>query len=372
MRSPLSQFANLKQELEVLLPELLANLNFHTIREVLVALLPAAAVLGALLAESKSVAALAQTGGINTREYHAKKTAPPAKGRGPRVKVSSQEKLTYTLGVVNVGMTTYIVGHYPDRFFIWHTVKYLVMFFHRWVTFRRSGDHYFLVDFCYWANWLSLLYCWHAPHSTFLFRILFVTANGPLAWSVLAFNNSLIFHSAAHMTSSFIHMSPMMLTYALRWNQSPLFTVCDEMSSFPQCKQSAWQDLVKPTVQYFYLPWAIIYSLVMYVILAPRLKNRGYTTLYTYVSGLGGRRLFNFVSGNVFLQQVFFMTCHYSFAMMAMLLACMFWHDKLAHTFFVLMICMAAAWNGAGYYLRVMGQREALLKDLQQQANKEK
>ena len=59
----------------------------------------------------------------------------------------------------------------------------------------------------------------HSPLTTHrLFQIVFMCANGPLAWSVLAFNHALIFHSWQHITSLVIHTSPMLLTYGIRWH----------------------------------------------------------------------------------------------------------------------------------------------------------
>ena len=52
-----------------------------------------------------------------------------------------------------------------------------------------------------------------------MFQVLFLVCNGPLAWSVLAFAQSLVFHSHAHMTSVFVHVSPMLLSYAIRWRR---------------------------------------------------------------------------------------------------------------------------------------------------------
>ena len=46
-----------------------------------------------------------------------------------------------------------------------------------------------VADFCYWANFLCLYYLWVNPHSAEVFKVVFMVANGPLAWAVLAFNN---------------------------------------------------------------------------------------------------------------------------------------------------------------------------------------
>jgi|NorSeaMetagenome_1021524.scaffolds.fasta_scaffold75303_2 hypothetical protein len=100
---------------------------------------------------------------------------------------------------------------------MWHIPKCISMLCWRWYIWRTdgSGRHYLFYDFCYFANFFSLYLLFVAPHSPDIFLILFTVSNGPLAWSVLAFNNSLIFHSAQHMTSAFIHTSPMLLTFGM-------------------------------------------------------------------------------------------------------------------------------------------------------------
>lgn len=107
---------------------------------------------------------------------------------------------------------------------------------------RGKKYHYFLFDFCYYANIFVLLYIHFFPKSETMFIICFAFCtgssssssssllgpqpvhhltlslpSGPLAWSVLAWRNSLVFHSLDKTTSLFIHLTPNILLYALRW-----------------------------------------------------------------------------------------------------------------------------------------------------------
>jgi len=45
--------------------------------------------------------------------------------------------------------------------------------------------------------------------------VMFGIANGPLAWATYIFRNSLVFHDADKMTSVYIHVLPLFLTYGL-------------------------------------------------------------------------------------------------------------------------------------------------------------
>ena len=67
-------------------------------------------------------------------------------------------------------------------------------------------------------------------------------AAGPLAWSIYIFRNSLVFHDPDNTASVFIHLSPFVLFWCLRWgaalgpgavwNTFPgMFHVCDDDGS---------------------------------------------------------------------------------------------------------------------------------------------
>ena len=200
----------------------------------LIGLFPIAAIAWAVLAQSKYVAALAQLGSLfereeshglatNQRASAAEKQKDKALHKA-RLAVKSADKAFYVLGVLNVAITAYIAGAAPRHYYLWHTPKALVLVAVRWYTFLQQGKHWLLADFCYWANLIGLLYLWRYRESALLFQVFFMVSNGPVAWSVLAFSQSLIFHSHAHMTSVFLHLSPLVVTWTLRWNATPGFT----------------------------------------------------------------------------------------------------------------------------------------------------
>lgn len=54
--------------------------------------------------------------------------------------------------------------------------------------------HYYLLDLCYYGNTLLLLHLWVWPQSYLLTRTTFALNTGPLAFTILAFRNSLVYH----------------------------------------------------------------------------------------------------------------------------------------------------------------------------------
>ena len=68
--------------------------------------------------------------------------------------------------------------------------------------------HYFLMDFCYFTNFLILLYLWLPSYFNTLRGMLFGFTNGPLLAAIVLWRNSVVPHSTNKMTSMFIHTSP--------------------------------------------------------------------------------------------------------------------------------------------------------------------
>eukprot|EP01063_Lacrimia_lanifica_P029667 TRINITY_DN4574_c1_g4_i1.p1 TRINITY_DN4574_c1_g4~~TRINITY_DN4574_c1_g4_i1.p1 ORF type:complete len:380 (+),score=117.25 TRINITY_DN4574_c1_g4_i1:46-1185(+) len=334
------------------------------------------AVLLCVVYRMKFIAALGQMGSVQERTMPWAQLTRKSSGDGDALakalerSVLEQDKFVFTFGVMNFGISAYLLGGWPQYYYLWHTPKAVFYILHRLVTFRAQGMHYYLFDFCYWVNLLSLIYIWGAPGNALLFEILFVAANGPLAWSVCAFQNSMIFHSAPHMTSVFIHTSPMVLTYALRWfPNAGGFAVCVHpdpaapADGTPAClapngyfTDAALQ--VWSAVAYFYVWWAVLYYVWIYIIRAQRIKDRGYETLFDYVTKATPLKALSRVTANVAVQRILYLAIHISFGGATMLLAALFqWHSWWAHLAFTAAIFSASCWNASGYYFTVFLRR---------------
>ena len=89
------------------------------------------------------------------------------------------------------------------------------------VDYAQHGYLYFLLDFCYFTNGVTLAYLWLLPTSAVAFRVAFVLANGPLAWAIVVWRNSFVFHSVDKFTSVVIHALPPLVMYCERWFLAP-------------------------------------------------------------------------------------------------------------------------------------------------------
>jgi len=129
------------------------------------------------------------------------------------------DKLSFIMGVCLLIATTYILGRYPhDLFYSFHCLTIITLVIYRFWTYRKKGWHYYLFDFCYFANTLIIIFLLFFPKNDILFKVFFVYANGPFGVAIPAFKNSMIFHKLDNLISVTIHIIPQLTSWNLRWN----------------------------------------------------------------------------------------------------------------------------------------------------------
>lgn len=119
------------------------------------------------------------------------------------------DKLSFIVGVFLLIISTYIVGRYPnDLYYTYHTAAVISLVLCRLYNYRTKGWHYYLFDFCYFANFLIIVFLCFLPKNDILFKVFFVYANGPFGLAIPAFKNSMIFHKIDNLISVTIHILP--------------------------------------------------------------------------------------------------------------------------------------------------------------------
>lgn len=114
--------------------------------------------------------------------------------------VTAREKASFIGGVLNIFISGYIIGAYPEYFHYWYTAQLVYFMPLRWYTYHKIGFHYFLADLCYFVNFLLVLCIWFFPNSKRLFISTFALAFGNNAIAIAMWRNSLVFHSLDKVT----------------------------------------------------------------------------------------------------------------------------------------------------------------------------
>lgn len=109
--------------------------------------------------------------------------------------VTLREKISFIAGVVNIFVSGYLIGAYPEHFYIWYSLQLAYFMPIRYYNYHKKGYHYFLADLCYFVNLLCILSIWVFPRSKRLLISTFCLTFGNNAISIALWRNSLVFHS---------------------------------------------------------------------------------------------------------------------------------------------------------------------------------
>ena len=114
--------------------------------------------------------------------------------------VTAREKVSFIAGVLNIFISGYLIGGYPEYFYYWFTAQLCYFMPIRYYTYQKRGYHYFLADMCYFVNLLLFLAIWVAPSSKRLFISTYCLAYGNNAVAIAMWRNSMVFHSLDKVT----------------------------------------------------------------------------------------------------------------------------------------------------------------------------
>jgi hypothetical protein len=139
--------------------------------------------------------------------------------------------MQFTLGVLNAIFKAFLLGAVPQHFWLYTTLQFaplMLLLVPRWYA---SGKMLYFAELCWVINVTSWLYLALEACSLLLqaqpllpmhvrlllARAFWSLANGPLALTVLMNHNSIVFHDVERTASFFIHFSPALVSWTMRW-----------------------------------------------------------------------------------------------------------------------------------------------------------
>merc|ERR1711862_239282 len=142
-------------------------------------------------------------------------------------RVKLVDTASFTLGIVMVMIAEFLLVGYPSGFPWFYLVLNIMLMLLRYLTYKAIKNHFFMLDFCYFLNISVLLQSLTCSMSadggvcSTWFKSNFMLSHGPIAVAILAWQNSIVFHSLDKMTSFFIHIMPPLTCYLQRWDVIP-------------------------------------------------------------------------------------------------------------------------------------------------------
>ncbi|TQD83832.1 hypothetical protein C1H46_030592 [Malus baccata] len=266
-------------------------------------------------------------------------------------------KVTHLVGVLGFGGICFLLGARPQDTRYVYCLFYVIFVPLRWIYYRFKKWHYYLLDFCYYANTIFLVDLLLYPRNEKFFMVCFSFAEGPLAWALIVWRCSLVFSSLDKIVSVLIHLLPAM---------HPEGT--SRRASWPYVEDKSYLWLWLFWVPLFaYTLWQALYFLIVNVLRRQRLlrdpevmtsyrelskKAQKANNVWWRLSGLLGDQ--NRLLMYILLQGVF------TVATMALTVPIFLSYEL--HVSFQILKVSATVWNGGSFLLEVM-PRQVILKE---------
>ena len=273
-------------------------------------------------------------------------------------------KMTFFVGVMNVILTAFVVGRWPQYYWLYHTFKASYMLPVRTYRTWRSKWVLSMAELCWVTNYIvlgmSLLLVVAVLKETPLvsaelarraWYIFFVLTVGPLGGSVAALGNALVFHSFDNTVTVFIHASPLLACWCIQGGDNyarfhetwPRLLVGVE-----SVQPDPIHDLFLPGLAY-YLCWWLIYATWLLTIGIYSAEATGYHTTYDPFEGVLTKKL-PFLAGKRRATACVYLVGHLIACASAIAWASAVYFSYALFTAWRWLLTAAAAWNGASRY----------------------
>ncbi|KAI0515372.1 hypothetical protein F5B22DRAFT_607032 [Xylaria bambusicola] len=279
--------------------------------------------------------------------------------------ITLREKVSFICGVMNIFISGYLIGAYPEWFHIWYSIQFLYFMPIRYYTYHRRGYHYFLADLCYFVNFLLFASLWLFPSSKRLFIAAYCLAFGNNAVAIIMWRNSLVFHDFDKVTSLFIHIMPCATLHCIvhlisSEEQRHRFPALWTVKTSPPGSPTAYSNVIS-MILWSTIPYAV-WQLSYYVFITVRRREKiaaGRPTSFTwlrrsYSKVWIGKIVLSLPEG---LQEPAFMMIQYLYAVLTMLPCSLWFYSRWASAGFLMVVFTWSIYNGSTYYIDVFGKR---------------
>ncbi|BGO91426.1 hypothetical protein NBRC10512v2_003696 [Rhodotorula toruloides] len=270
--------------------------------------------------------------------------------------VRLRDKISFVCGVMNVLVSSLLLGFEPTWIPAWYSLQMLVYTPYRVYTYKRKLYHYFLFDLCYFVNLLTIVYLWVFPGSPMLFEACFGLTLGSLGTAIATWRNSLVFHSLDKIISLAIHIFPPFVFVVIRHFYPHDLAV----ARYPALKElphlNPWRSMAICMVTY--TVWQLLYFHFVIQLRAAKIKE-GRATSFTYMVN-DKKRLIGKIAAKVPPQwrEVAFMGGQAIYTFVTLLIPIFVLYDsKIWSSIYLVALFAISAYNGASFYMEVFARR---------------
>mmetsp|Transcript_30126 Transcript_30126/g.64161 ORF Transcript_30126/g.64161 Transcript_30126/m.64161 type:complete len:510 (-) Transcript_30126:48-1577(-) len=188
-----------------------------------------------------------------------------------------RHKWVFALVQADFVAAAFWLGRSPETYYLYFTVQILCVLACKFVDYWVSAQHYFLWDFCFFANYCVLAWLWLLPTSGWAFNAAEGVC-GLLTISVVVFRNSCVPHDFVRISNAYVHYPAVVMVLSTKMSCQG-----DHCIGMQAGQALPWMSRIKEA-WLAYMLWAVIYATIIFLVARNRIDRKQRDTLYKYFS----------------------------------------------------------------------------------------
>jgi len=267
----------------------------------------------------------------------------------------TSDKCAFTISVACLCFTQWILLMHPQFMYLWYTFLVIPLLTWRYFFYSKLKYQYFMLDFCYFVQSILFFWMYVIPNNVDLFQILFAMCNGPLAFGIVMWRNSLVFHDLDKVTSVFIHIFPPLITYCARWypSNNDFTTICGNAD----CTTTLNNMLFFPLC--FYFLWQVLYLIQTEVFDYEKLQNdKDIMTTVRYWTHVKPHPLLILIQKKKYnIKPIYILIVAQAlYTFVCFLPIIPIYRSFTLHTLYLMFLFLTCIWNGANFYFEIFAE----------------
>ena len=282
----------------------------------------------------------------------------------PQVKM--KDKFSFTLGVMTICMSEWLVLRRPEYFPLFYIPLMLALLIYRYVDYSKIKSELYLLDFCYFVNLSVAIQVVLYPNNMLWFQANYVMCLGPICMAIVIWHNSLVFHSLDKVTSFFLHAFPPVVMHLHRWKMIKNDLPLDHESYLP-----IYANFVLPLL--FYAVWQVTYLFMTEIALRNYLqdkevvislrylvtdkKNPSVNLIKKFLRKQGIMKRNEELDPEAMSSKFIYVFCQAAYTLLTILHTRLLYAHYRVSCIYIITIFGIGVWNGASYYIEVFSKR---------------
>jgi len=283
----------------------------------------------------------------------------------PQVKL--KDKFSFTLGVMTICLSQWLILRYPDYFPLFWMVFTSLLWIHRFIDYSSQKFELFMLDYCYFVNMSVAIQITFYPDNLGWFQANYALTLGPIFLAIIIWKNSLVFHSLDKLTSFWLHAFPPVMMHLYRWKLiSSKLPLTDE-DSLPLYSNFVLAMLI-------YGIWQISYLIATNVLLKSYLEDKTVITSYRYLmAGKKRQPIYKWAEKQLlmkgvlkegeqldpdnYLGKLVFVSVQLIYTLIMISHIRLLYASYTLSVIYIVVVFTVASWNGASYYIEIFSTR---------------